>query len=96
VTELVTGNPARAPCVKSIIDAIKKKAGVKGAAATRHHAEAMTIEELGKMMRWSEKECPNEMLDPTWVPKDQNELRKILIHAMMRAFSASGFTLWTR
>jgi hypothetical protein len=80
------------------MDAIKTRSGVKGAAATRQHAEAITLEDLQKMMRWSEKECPSSLVDPEKVDTVQRieELQFITKHGMMRAFSSSGFTLWTR
>lgn len=84
-TDTVLGCPARAPAVAAVHDAVKTWSGVKGAAATRQHAEAMTIEELQKMMCWSEKECPNEMVTPEKAGMVSNveELQLLMKHAMM-------------
>ena len=74
---------------------VKTRARTKGASATRNHAEAMTIEEIRKLMNWSEMQCPNELL--TTVPiETMEELKFRLEHGLMRAFMPSGFTLWTR
>ena len=61
---------------------------------TRHHAEAMGLEELKKVMQWSEMQYQSKML--TVEPKCINELMLAVEHTMMRAFMTSGFTLWTR
>jgi hypothetical protein len=74
---------------------IASKSGAKGAAAAiRHHAEAMGLEELKKIIQWSEMQYPSKMLAVE--PKDINELMLAVEHTMMRAFMTSGFTLWTR
>ena len=91
----VRGCPARAPSVGSVIQVVKTRARTKGASATRNHAEAMTIEEIQKIMNWSEMQCSNELL--TTVPiETSEELKCCLEHGFMRAFMASAFTLWTR
>jgi hypothetical protein len=77
------------------MDAIKTRSRAKGAAATRQHADAMTIEDLRTMMQWSENECPSSKIEPENV-KDVEQLQILTKHAMMRAFSSSAFTLWTR
>ena len=58
----VHGCPARAPAVRSVMQAVKTRAQAKCASATRNHAEAMTIEEIQKLMNWSETQCSNELL----------------------------------
>ena len=78
----------------SLLHAIKIRASVKGAAATRQHAEAISIEEIQTLMQWSERTCPNELLEMP-VP-DVETLMFRLEHALMRAFVTSAFTLWTR
>ena len=93
-TGQVQGCPARAPAVTSLLHAIKIRASVKGAAATRQHAEAISIEEIQTLMQWSERTCPNELLEMP-VP-DVETLMFRLEHALMRAFVTSAFTLWTR
>ncbi|KAJ7182080.1 hypothetical protein C8R46DRAFT_885244, partial [Mycena filopes] len=76
------------------VKCIKTKARVKGAAATRHHAEATTIEDMRQMMQHSESVCPNEKLLAN--PESDNDLQEMIKHGMMRAFMSSGFCLWTR
>lgn len=94
-TETVKGCPARSSMIKSYIKVIGSKSGAKGAAsAIRHHAEAMKIEELKKIIQWSETQYPSEMSAAE--PKDINELMLAVEHTMMRAFMTTGFTLWTR
>ena len=93
-TGKVTGCPARASAVEKFMKAIKTKSGVKGSAATREHAEAMRIEELQKIMQWSESQCPHEMLGREHY--DLDTLKLVIKHGLVRAFAASGFTLWTR
>lgn len=75
------------------------KDGAKGAAATRHHAEAMKIEDLGHMMNWSEQQVPSATVGQRLrtINQQQTEGRYLMLkHVMMRAFLSSGFTLWTR
>jgi hypothetical protein len=76
------------------MQAVKTRARSKGASATRNHAEAMSIEEIQKLMNWSEMQCSNEL---TTVPiETMEESKRRLEHGLMRAFMASAFTLWTR
>ncbi|KAJ7473394.1 hypothetical protein FB451DRAFT_1468164 [Mycena latifolia] len=94
-TEKVTGCPARAPEIQAFMKCIKTKARVKGEAATRRHAEATTIEDMKKMMAWSESQCSAEELKKA-KPKDLEALLRLLKHGMVRAFLSSGYSLWTR
>jgi len=50
------------------------------------------------MMQWSENECSSSKIEPKNGPlvRDAKELQILTKHAMMRAFSSSAFTLWTR
>jgi len=41
----ITGCPARAPAIHDLMKAVKTRAGTQGAAATRKHAEAMSLED---------------------------------------------------
>ncbi|KAJ7508230.1 hypothetical protein B0H11DRAFT_2169261 [Mycena galericulata] len=99
-TEKVTGCPARAGIVQSLLKAIKVRAKEKGTAATRNHAEAISAEDMKVMMDWSESVCPSsklaEAVKSGVAPRDRATRNLLLKHGMMRAFSASGFTLWTR
>ncbi|EDR06825.1 uncharacterized protein LACBIDRAFT_299726 [Laccaria bicolor S238N-H82] len=90
----VTGCPARAPAVMAVIHAVKVRAVEKGHAASRNHAEAITVEEMKKIIDWSEKMCPDDLL--TLPVKDIETLMFRAEHALMRAFISSAFTLWTR
>ncbi|KAF8958352.1 hypothetical protein BDZ97DRAFT_1906545 [Flammula alnicola] len=96
----VKGCPARASSIKAVVQSIKTCDKSKGASATRNHAEAMTLEELQHLMRWSAKECPDEWLtDERWKSKIEDTvaaLKLCLQHGFMRGFMSSGFTLWTR
>jgi hypothetical protein len=93
-TRKISGCPARASAVEKFMKAIKTKSNVKGSAATREHAEAMTLEELQKIMQWSETQCPHEILEREH--HDLETLKLAIKHGLMRAFSPSGYTLWTR
>ncbi|KAH7918494.1 hypothetical protein BV22DRAFT_1134551 [Leucogyrophana mollusca] len=65
-------------------------------------AAAMAMEEMRKVMVWSYKQCP------TGTPKrltaqaendgtvDATEVQVVGEHLLIRAYTASGFTLWTR
>ncbi|KAF8202084.1 hypothetical protein K438DRAFT_1758335 [Mycena galopus ATCC 62051] len=76
-TGKVSGNPACAFEIQSFLKCIKNKACMKGAAATRHHAEATTIEDMqAMMMQWSLSECPHKKLED--VPKIQEELLLVI------------------
>ncbi|KAK7054271.1 hypothetical protein R3P38DRAFT_2501152 [Favolaschia claudopus] len=94
-TGKVHGNPARAPEVLDFLKCVKNKARVKGAAATRHHAEATTIEDMRLLMQWSESECSHKKLESLKFANSQDLLLQIK-HGLMRAFLSSGFVLWTR
>ncbi|KAJ6587601.1 hypothetical protein DFH09DRAFT_1245331 [Mycena vulgaris] len=93
-TEKVHGNPGRAPDIQSFVKCIKTKARVKGAAVTRHHAEATTIEDMHMMMQWSESECTSQKL--LGKPEHAADLLLMMKHGMMRAFLSTGYLLWTR
>jgi hypothetical protein len=91
VTGNVTGNPARSACIEDLLKTIKNKAGANG--GHRNHAEAIRIEDVSRIMEMSEKECPGNVYAHI---KDASELKMATEHLLMRAFIASGFTLWTR
>ncbi|KAL0957427.1 hypothetical protein HGRIS_001224 [Hohenbuehelia grisea] len=84
-TATVMGCTARAPSVRTLIKAIKNKSSAKGAAASRKHAVAMTLEDLTKIMEWSEKQCPSKWFDA----KPSCRLRLQFGHAI-RNFEACG------
>ena len=91
------GCPARARTVKELVKVIRNRDVQTGITASRHHAVAMTIQDLKTIMQWSE-----EVVPPNSTPSDQmgcmgmQTLYTFLKHNMMRAFLSTGFTLWTR
>ncbi|KAL6304303.1 hypothetical protein BKA93DRAFT_817719 [Sparassis latifolia] len=88
----VSGNPAMAARVQDLCRAIENKARSGG--GSRNHAEAMTLENMTKLMMWSEQACPSE-----WTQQEITDLgtmQDVTKHLMMRAFMTSGFTIWTR
>ena len=91
-TGTVKGNPARSATVQDILKAVKNRDKVNG--STRNHAEAMSIDEMKKLMDWSEVHFSG---DPNDLKFDNaHELVTAAKHYLMRAFASSGFTLWTR
>ncbi|KDR74440.1 hypothetical protein GALMADRAFT_269329 [Galerina marginata CBS 339.88] len=103
VTGEVKGCPARASNVRAVVQSIKTRDKSKGAGANRNHAEAMTLEELQCLMRWSTKECPDEWLTGGIGTNEFEDagaalaaLKHCLRHGFMRGFMPSGYTLWTR
>ena len=91
-TGVVTGNPARAANISDLLHAIKTKD--KSIGGLRNHAEAMTIQDLRSIMRYSERECPSD-----WTTNNLHVLetrQHVAKHLMMRAFLSTGFTVWTR
>ncbi|EDR02961.1 uncharacterized protein LACBIDRAFT_331983 [Laccaria bicolor S238N-H82] len=78
----------------AVIHAVKVRAVEKGHAASRNHAKLIMIEEMKKIIDWSEKMCPDDLL--TLPVKDLETLMFRAEHALMRAFISSAFTLWTR
>jgi hypothetical protein len=94
-TGLVTGNPARAACVLDMMKTVKNKCGAEG--GTRNHAQALTIEDMTKIINTSEKHCP------LWCPggspayeTDASFKASVMDHVLVRGFLTSAFTLWTR
>jgi hypothetical protein len=96
----VTGCPARSGIVASLVKIIKIRDTEKGAAATRNHAEAISAEDMKIMQDWSESICPaSKLVDAVKMgvaPQELAERVLLLKHGQMRAFSSSGFNLWTR
>ena len=96
----IKGCPARASNVKAVVHSVKTRQKSKEGSATRNHAEAMTLEELQRLMEWSTQECSNEWLtDDRWRSEAHDAvsaLKHRLQHGFMRGFMSSAFTLWTR
>ncbi|KAF8325292.1 hypothetical protein F5887DRAFT_1085601 [Amanita rubescens] len=78
--EKVSGCPARASDVQSLVKTIR--------------AKPMSIEDLAHIVRWSEAQCPPELLDSP--ASDSRAQALVTRHAFMRAFMTTAFTLWTR
>ncbi|KAL0564527.1 hypothetical protein V5O48_017518 [Marasmius crinis-equi] len=93
-TGIVTGNPARAPSVQDLMTSIRNT--VRSDSTTRNHAEAMSYQDMEKWMAWSEKMVPDALADHPELLATREKLLEVGKHLMMRAFAASGFTLWTR
>ncbi|KAJ8520009.1 hypothetical protein ONZ45_g3117 [Pleurotus djamor] len=96
ITGEVSGCPARSLSVKDVMKAIKNKANKKGASATRNHAEAMTLDDLTQMMKWSVSQCPDERFGSEYTPETTSDLVLMLEHSTFRAFASLAFVIWTR
>jgi len=86
------GKPVRGNDPVSLLKAVKNQDKANG--GTRNHAEAMSIDEMKKMMDWSEGHISS---DPSNL-KFNNAIDLVLAtkHYFMQAFASSGFTLWTQ
>ncbi|OAX35046.1 hypothetical protein K503DRAFT_803109 [Rhizopogon vinicolor AM-OR11-026] len=99
-TGVVTGNPALSATVQDMMEVLKNNEGAEG--GSRNHASAMTIDDMRKLMTWSYRECPDEAVGRifqgvrTGSMLDVAELVLAQRHLMLRAFSTTGFTIWTR
>ncbi|KZP32823.1 hypothetical protein FIBSPDRAFT_1012805 [Athelia psychrophila] len=92
-TDTVTGNPARSGVVQDLLKTVKNRD--KAAGNVRNHAEAMSAEEMKKLMDWSESNSVTG--EPANLAfRDAQDLVETSKHYLMRAFATSGFTLWTR
>jgi len=74
--------------------AVKTRASTKGAAATMKHAEAMSLEDLQKIVKWSEKQCPNELFDNT--PSSPQSVALMNTQGLMWALCPTLFVLMLR
>ena len=60
-TGQVTGCPVKAYEVKQLIKSVKAREAKQAAAAYRHHAEAITIEDMKAIiLQYSERLCPKQ------------------------------------
>src|SRR6266550_5838418 len=94
-TQTWYGCPAHAPIIYETLKSIKNKHITEG--AKRRQAEAMTLEDLTQVMRWSETQCPQHQLT-TYESRQLTAADQMqnLTHGFMRAFMSTAFTLWTR
>jgi len=74
--------------------AVKTRASTKGAAVTRKHAEAMSLEDLQKIVKWSEKQCPNELFDNA--PSSPQSVALMNTNGLMWALCPTLFVLMLR
>jgi hypothetical protein len=74
---------------------VKNKCGAEGGA--RNHAQALTIEDMMKIVNTSEKQCPLWCLggSPTY-QTNASFKASVVDHVLMQGFLMSAFTLWTR
>lgn len=86
------GNPACSPEVEDIMKTIKHKEGQGG--DERHHSLAMSKQYMDQIFEWSKQVCPELRVEE--LPKDLDSLKHIAEHLRYRAFSGTGFVLWTR
>ncbi|KAF5314787.1 hypothetical protein D9611_007134 [Ephemerocybe angulata] len=94
-TGKVTGCPAKAYDVKQLVRSVKARAAQKGEATERHHAEAITIEDMRLVTSWSESICPNSALENPSLGSPE-AVKVMDAHGLYRAFSTTGFTMFTR
>ncbi|KAF5335536.1 hypothetical protein D9611_012166 [Ephemerocybe angulata] len=94
-TGKVMGCPAKAYEVKQLVRSVKARAAQRGEATERHHAEAITIEDMRAIMDWSEVICPDSALENPLLSNP--DAAKIMDkHGLYRAFSTTAFTMFTR
>ncbi|KAG1779265.1 hypothetical protein EV702DRAFT_966351 [Suillus placidus] len=99
-TGVVTGNPALSAAVQDMMEILKNNEGAEG--GMRNHASAMTIEDMRKLMSWSYDQCSDELVSriyqclQTGGVLDIADMVLAQRHLMVRAFSTTGFTIWTR
>jgi hypothetical protein len=91
-TGVVTGNPANASIIQDLKKTIHNKKSVEGVA--RNHADAMTADDMKKIIERSEESCP--FIEGQAFPEDIESLLKCASHFELRALMTTGFTLWTR
>lgn len=93
VSDMITGNPARAANVQDMLDSIQKKDKASGDA--RNHAQAITIDGMKTFMEWSLKEVPMSAIDQSF-DNDITSLVRCAWHFMIRAVATTGFVIWAR
>ncbi|KAF8578165.1 hypothetical protein K439DRAFT_1621520 [Ramaria rubella] len=90
------GNPAESTEVDEVITSVKNRQGAEG---THSHSCAMTKEYMDLIMGWSNQQCPPEtlrLLSNLQSSDYHQSLPVATKHYFMRAFAASGWTIWTR
>ena len=96
----MTGNPALSAAVQDMMEILKNNEGAEG--GMRNHASAMTIEDMRKLMTWSYDQCSDELVSRIYQCLQTGgvlDIADVVLaqrHLMVRAFSTTGFTIWTR
>ena len=93
------GNPADSAEVTDTLKAVKHKSGAEG--GDRKHSLAMTKEYMERVLKWSESQCPTKMIEHLAKEGQNRELsveeRSLITkHLEYRAFSSTGWTVWSR
>ncbi|KAJ7435010.1 hypothetical protein B0H11DRAFT_1937995 [Mycena galericulata] len=86
------GNPVESAEVEDTMRAIKNKCGQDS--GDRTHSLAMTKEYMEKMFAWSDTICPPATYFSA--PQTREELTLRTKHLMFKAFSSTGWTIWSR
>ncbi|KAJ7797476.1 hypothetical protein B0H14DRAFT_2618961 [Mycena olivaceomarginata] len=86
------GSPTESAEVEDTMKAIKNKCGADG--GERTHSLAMTKEYMAKVFAWSDGVCPPSTYFSA--VKTKEELTLVTKHLMYKAFSSTGWTIWTR
>lgn len=97
-TGVVHGCPALSDTIRELLQSIKTRDRATGASAMRGHAEAMSLEDLTRIMEWSRTICPESWSSVQVAPSpDTDEMTELVAkHLFMRAYMSTAFTLWTR
>jgi hypothetical protein len=93
ITGIVTGNPTKSNIIADIMTTIRNKKVAEG--GMRNHADAITIDQMKLIFEWSESVVPSGS-ESQALEKNLEERNLVAFHLQMRAFMATGFTLWTR
>ena len=83
-----------APAIHDLMKAVRTRAATKGAAATWKHAEAMALEDLQKIMEWSEGRCSKELFDNAL--SNPESITLMNLHGLMWVLYPSLFVLMLR
>ncbi|KAF8067516.1 hypothetical protein FPV67DRAFT_1416491, partial [Lyophyllum atratum] len=100
-TDTVTGCPGRAKAIKDILHTVSLRQ--KAHTMPRLHAEAIRIEDLEQIVAYSEAQASSQDIDARMnsakhpLSRTEKGLNKVASkHLMMRAYMATGFTIWLR
>ncbi|KAG0703097.1 hypothetical protein DFH29DRAFT_998725 [Suillus ampliporus] len=91
--------PSSVCSVQDMMEVLKNNEGAEG--GSRNHASAMTIEDMRKVMAWSYKQCPDELISLIYsrvrseLALDMDDVILAQKHLVIRTFATTGFTIWT-